>query len=195
MRQEQLAGQLVREFQAIWRESSLDIWVKVLVSSPCCLRGWWIGRDGHGCSLHPQHQEGGCEAEDGPDWGSVSTGGSNRWSLRDYYIRQFGSPDSQQFLRARDAFVSSLAGYSLLCYLLAIKDRHNGNILIDKHGHLIHIDFGFMLSNSPGSVGFESSPFKLPAEYIELLGGTGRHRHGPIQTSLSCWICCTSQAL
>ena len=28
MRQEQLAGQLVREFQSIWRESSLDIWVK-----------------------------------------------------------------------------------------------------------------------------------------------------------------------
>ena len=46
------------------------------------------------------------------------------WSLRDHYIRQFGSPDSQQFLKARDAFVSSLAGYSLLCYLLAIKDRY-----------------------------------------------------------------------
>jgi hypothetical protein len=49
--------------------------------------------------------------------------------------------------------------------------RHNGNILIDTVGHCVHIDFGFMLSNSPGSVGFELAPFKLSAEYIEILGG------------------------
>lgn len=28
-----------------------------------------------------------------------------------------------------------------------------------------------MLSNSPGSVGFEMAPFKLPQEYIDILGG------------------------
>jgi phosphatidylinositol 4-kinase len=35
----------------------------------------------------------------------------------------------------------------------------------------LDIDFGFMLSNSPGSVGFEMAPFKLPQEYIDILGG------------------------
>lgn len=54
---------------------------------------------------------------------------------------------------------------------MQIKDRHNGNLLIDDQGHIIHIDFGFILSNSPGSVGFEMAPFKLPQEYIDLLGG------------------------
>lgn len=49
--------------------------------------------------------------------------------------------------------------------------RHNGNILLDNQGHIIHIDFGFMLSNSPGSVGFELAPFKMPQEYLDILGG------------------------
>jgi phosphatidylinositol kinase/protein kinase (PI-3 family) len=38
-------------------------------------------------------------------------------------------------------------------------------------GHITHIDFGFMLMNSPGSVGFELAPFKMPQEYIDVLGG------------------------
>jgi phosphatidylinositol 4-kinase B len=37
----------------------------------------------------------------------------------------------------------------------------------------VHIDFGFMLSNSPGNLGFEAAPFKLPLEYVDVLGGEG----------------------
>lgn len=43
--------------------------------------------------------------------------------------------------------------------------------MLDSEGHIIHIDFGFLLSNSPGSVGFEGAPFKLTQEYVDLLGG------------------------
>lgn len=28
-----------------------------------------------------------------------------------------------------------------------------------------------MLSNSPGNIGFEAAPFKLPLEYVEVMGG------------------------
>ncbi|KAF3938336.1 hypothetical protein ABW19_dt0210139 [Dactylella cylindrospora] len=84
----------------------------------------------------------------------------------------FGEPDSKTYKDALDAFTKSLAAYSMICYILQLKDRHNGNILIDNEGHIIHIDFGFLLSNSPGSLGFEAAPFKLTHEYVELLGGT-----------------------
>ena len=36
---------------------------------------------------------------------------------------------------------------------------------------MIHIDFGFMLGNSPGGVGVEAAPFKFTAEYLDVLHG------------------------
>ena len=77
---------------------------------------------------------------------------------------------------AQRGFVESMAGYSLVCYLLAMKDRHNGNILLDDAGHVVHIDFGFMLSNSPGGVNFESAPFKLTRELLELMDSDSEGR-------------------
>jgi phosphatidylinositol 4-kinase len=61
---------------------------------------------------------------------------------------------------------------ALICFASQVKDRHNGNILIDRAGHLVHIDFGFILGASPAyNMNFESAPFKLTAEYVALLGG------------------------
>lgn len=44
--------------------------------------------------------------------------------------------------------------------------------MIDIEGHMIHIDFGFLLSNAPGKgVKMETAPFKLTQEMIDVLGG------------------------
>lgn len=40
---------------------------------------------------------------------------------------------------------------------------------MDEGGHLVHIDFGFMLSNSPGGVSFEAAPFKLTRELLQVM--------------------------
>ncbi|PKA54543.1 Phosphatidylinositol 4-kinase beta 1 [Apostasia shenzhenica] len=80
-------------------------------------------------------------------------------------------------IKSRFPNISSLRDYLVAKYeenspsfkLVQVKDRHNGNLLMDEEGHIIHIDFGFMLSNSPGGVNFESAPFKLTRELLEVM--------------------------
>ena len=54
-----------------------------------------------------------------------------------------------------------------------VKDRHNANILVDTvTGDVVHIDFGFVFGDSPGfNINFETAPFKLTKEYLDLMGG------------------------
>mmetsp|Transcript_12485 Transcript_12485/g.26986 ORF Transcript_12485/g.26986 Transcript_12485/m.26986 type:complete len:1097 (+) Transcript_12485:435-3725(+) len=107
-------------------------------------------------------------------------------SLRDFFERAFGPPGSSaaqsspgdkvlSFEQAQDNFLRSLVGYSLVCYVLQIKDRHNANILMSREGHLMHIDFGFVLGDTPkmGKVPLfsERAPFKLTQEFWDVLGG------------------------
>lgn len=47
-------------------------------------------------------------------------------SLRDHLAAKCGGPSTPAFQAAQRAFVESLAAYSLLCYLLQIKDRCAG---------------------------------------------------------------------
>jgi phosphatidylinositol 4-kinase len=92
--------------------------------------------------------------------------------LRAYFLQTYGPPESPSFKAAQRNFLHSLAAYSLVSYLLGLKDRHNGNIMIDTRGHLIFIDFGFAFGMAPGhEFSFERAPFKLTKEYVELLDG------------------------
>jgi len=125
-------------------------------------------------SLTPRSASGSLGASSGASTPSAapSTGGGGSGatpSLRDIYLELFGPADSAKFRRAQRNFVQSLAGYSIICYVLNIRDRHNGNIMLDRAGHILHIDFGFMLTNSPGGVSFETAPFKLVRDYMELM--------------------------
>ena len=92
--------------------------------------------------------------------------------LYEYYLSKFGSEESFGFQQARQRFICSLAAYSVVSFVLSFKDRHNGNIMYDGLGHIIHIDFGFMLGISPGNINVEGDGFKLTGEMLRLMGGT-----------------------
>ncbi|GAB2218616.1 hypothetical protein Droror1_Dr00001842 [Drosera rotundifolia] len=150
-RQEHLAVQLIAHFYDIFQEAGLPLWLRpyeVLVTSSYTAL-----------------------IETIPDTASIHSIKSRYpyiTSLRQFFIAKY-EENSSSFKLAQRNFVESMAGYSIVCYLLQVKDRHNGNLLLDEDGHIIHIDFGFMLSNSPGGVNFESAPFKLTRELLEVM--------------------------
>ncbi|KAL8134220.1 hypothetical protein AgCh_009320 [Apium graveolens] len=150
-RQEHLAVQLISHFYDIFQEAGLPLWLRpyeVLVTSSYTAL---IETIPDTASLH-----------------SLKSRYPNISSLRQFFVDKY-QENSPNFKLAQRNFVESMAGYSLVCYLLQVKDRHNGNLLLDEEGHIIHIDFGFMLSNSPGGVNFESAPFKLTRELLEVM--------------------------
>ncbi|KAI0256980.1 atypical/PIKK/PI4K protein kinase [Lactifluus subvellereus] len=91
--------------------------------------------------------------------------------LQGFFVSRYGGEDSVAYQQARRNFIQSMAAYSVACYILQIKDRHNGNIMIDGEGHIIHIACADGQRLRPGGVKFEPSSFKLNHEMVVLMGG------------------------
>ncbi|KAF2025389.1 hypothetical protein EK21DRAFT_103989 [Setomelanomma holmii] len=166
LRQEAFACQLIQVCTRIWEEANVPVWTKrmrILVTGES---SGLIETITNGVSLHSLKRS--------LTLASIAAGTNPRKriaTLQDHWRKTFGEPESDAYIAGVNAFTRSLAAYSMISYVLQLKDRHNGNLLIDNMGHIIHIDFGFMLSNSPGSMGFEAAPFKLTQEYVDVLGG------------------------
>ncbi|KAF5380919.1 hypothetical protein D9615_004166 [Tricholomella constricta] len=106
--------------------------------------------------------------------------------LLDFFVAKYGGQDTVAFQKARLNFIQSMAAYSVACFILQIKDRHNGNIMIDGEGHIVHIEvapfttrgvllpfskFIVLLIHCFEGVKFEPSSFKLNHEMVVLMGG------------------------
>lgn len=167
LRQEAFACQLIQAMAQIWSKEKVNVWVKKMKILITSANTGLVETITNAISVHSIKKS---LTKKMIEEGNLDEKGAIA-SLKDHFLKAFGDPQGFKYRRAQDNFTASLAAYSLICYILQIKDRHNGNIMIDNEGHLVHIDFGFMLSNSPGSVGFEAAPFKLTYEYIEVLGG------------------------
>jgi phosphatidylinositol 4-kinase len=156
-RQDVLALQMIAAFRGIFNHVGLDVYVfpyRVTATAPGCgvidVLPNSISRDMLGR-----------EAVNG---------------LYDYFVSKYGNEDSLRFQEARSNFVKSMAAYSVISFLLQFKDRHNGNIMIDDAGHILHIDFGFCFDIAPGGVKFERAPFKLTSEMVAVMGGSTDHQ-------------------
>lgn len=168
LRQEAFACQLIQVCHRIWVDAGVPVWVKLMRILVTGESSGLIETIANGVSLHSIKRS--------LTLSTIESGQNPRRriaTLRDHFVKVFGLPESEPHRAGVAAFGRSLAAYSIISYILQLKDRHNGNVLIDNEGHIIHIDFGFMLSNSPGSVGFEAAPFKLTQEYVDVLGGVG----------------------
>uniref|UniRef100_M3ZGG1 Phosphatidylinositol 4-kinase beta n=1 Tax=Xiphophorus maculatus TaxID=8083 RepID=M3ZGG1_XIPMA len=152
LRQELLAFQVLQQLKSIWEQERVPLWIRPYKIVVLSADSGMIEPVVNAVSIHQVKKQ-------------------SQLSLLDYFLQEHGAPTTENFLSAQRNFVRSCAGYSLICYLLQVKDRHNGNILLDADGHIIHIDFGFILSSSPRNLGFETSAFKLTAEFVEVMGG------------------------
>lgn len=156
-RQDVLALQMISAFRGIFQSIGLDVFVfpyRVTATAPGCgvidVLPNSVSRDMLGR-----------EAVNG---------------LYDYFISKYGNENALSFQAARSNFVKSMAAYSVISFLLQFKDRHNGNIMIDDAGHILHIDFGFCFDIAPGGIKFERAPFKLTSEMLAVMGGSTEHQ-------------------
>ncbi|KAH3757054.1 phosphatidylinositol 3-kinase [Pelomyxa schiedti] len=84
------------------------------------------------------------------------------------------NPNKEEYDEAIENFTLSCAAYCVATYVTGIGDRHNDNIMIDKTGHLFHIDFSQFLGNVMkfGPVDRERAPFVFTSEFAHVMGGT-----------------------
>ena len=164
LRQEQLASQLIQRMALILARDNIPVWL-------CPYEILALDANGGIIEAIPDTISIASLKKNDPDY----------TDLQGFFEQYFSESDTLADARAN--FCESLAAYSIVCFLLQIKDRHNGNILLDNRGHLIHIDFGFFFLSSPGkNTGFESAPFKLTREFVTVLGGPDSHLFGVFRT-------------
>jgi hypothetical protein len=156
LRQEVFTMQLINKFKAIFEFEQTNLWLRTYRILATGANIGLLETITDACSL---------------DHLKKNFPGGN---LLAYFKSVYGDPTSSEFQTAQRRFIESMAAYSVVSYVLLLKDRHNGNILLSSEGRIIHIDFGFILGIAPGGMfSIEDAPFKLTTEMVDVMGGMG----------------------
>lgn len=148
IRQELLACQVIRQFASIFKDARLPLWLRPMEVLVVSSNSGFVE----------------CIQD------AVSIDAMKKQLPGKTLAEIFNVAFADRLFEAKQNFVQSCAAYALVTYFLQVKDRHNGNLMMDSDGHVVHIDFGFMLSNSPGgNMHFEQSPFKLTQEFLDVM--------------------------
>jgi len=166
LRQDILTLQLLQIMDKTWLSNSLDMRLKPY---NCVATG--VNDHGEGVGM--------IEVVLNSDTTSgiqLKYGGGAMGALRldpiDLFLKEHNKTP-KEYDRAVENFVRSCAGYCVATFVLGIGDRHNGNIMVTKDGHLFHIDFGHFLGNFKKKFGVnrERAAFVFTPEMAFVMGG------------------------
>ncbi|VDK70545.1 unnamed protein product [Litomosoides sigmodontis] len=96
----------------------------------------------------------------------------SNWGTVQECLRSFRPSPSGPFgieTEVVENYIRSCAGYSIICYILGIGDRHLHNLLLCENGKMFHVDFGYILGRDPKP--FAPPPMKLTSEMVNGMGG------------------------
>lgn len=88
-----------------------------------------------------------------------------RTSILNYILEYNGNMKVKDL---KERFIRTLAGYSVITYLLGVGDRHLDNIMVTHDGRLFHIDFGYILGKDPV---FSNPGIRITPDMVEAIGG------------------------
>jgi phosphatidylinositol 3-kinase len=86
-------------------------------------------------------------------------------------LKGLSPDDDKKHEEIIDTYLRSCAGYCTVTYLLAVGDRHLENLLIDRMGHLFHVDFGFIFGKNPAGKNIMAPPIRICKEMVMGMGG------------------------
>jgi len=163
-RQEHLAMQMIHMMDDIWKDARLPLWLRpygVLITSS---DSGLIETIPNATSVD-----------------ALKKSIPNFTSLQQFFVDFYGPPSSPFHAKAVRRFAESMAAYSVCTYVLQVKDRHNGNIMLNRDGRIIHI----------GTISIPHPPaLSLPEPYPYVHGlithplPPPHHHHPPTLTPL-----------
>ena len=151
LRQDILTLQLLRYMDCTWLDAAIDLRIK-----PYAVVATGVNEHGDGIGLIDivLNSETTSGIQLNPKYGGGTTGAFKLDPI-DSFIRFHNKGNvavvdahthemtvKPAYELAVENFVHSCAGYCVATFVLGIGDRHNGNIMVTKRGHLFHIDFG-----------------------------------------------------